>query len=411
MSLQDYEIQSELGKGAYSIVYRVRRLSDSRIYALKKVKLSNLKEKEKRNALNEIRFLASIKHPNVISYKEAFFDDSKQFLCLVMEYADGGDLLQRIQLYQKKGTYMSENYVWNLLIQLCKGLKALHELSIVHRDMKSANVFLTKDGKVKLGDMNVSKVSKACLEHTQTGTPYYASPEVWKDLPYDGRSDLWSLGCVLYESICLKPPFRAEDMRGLYKKVVKGEYVPIPRTFSQELSNIVAGLLQVDPIQRFTCDKILNLPEVRKRINDEEYAESTSSLLQTINFSGKLTNFVGPLPKPNFEDLDNVPRNNKSLILPSMKNRSPRIREASEIIGKMNEEKQQREKSLDNLSRYRKIILKENYGALKLPRVKYPHASINRSRELTIVSRVNSEKITVKPTTNRSLVTKKNYLY
>jgi NIMA (never in mitosis gene a)-related kinase len=411
MSLQDYEVLSELGKGAYSIVYKARRLSDNKIYALKKVKLANLKEKEKRNALNEVRFLASIKHPNVISYKEAFLDENKHFLCLVMEYADGGDLFQRIQLYQKKGTYMSESYVWNLVVQLSRGLKALHDLSIVHRDLKSANIFLTKDGKVKLGDMNVSKVSKACLEHTQTGTPYYASPEVWKDLPYDNRSDLWSFGCVLYESICLKPPFRAEDMRGLYKKVVKGEYSAIPRTFSQELAGIVDGLLQVDPNQRINCNQILNLPEVRKRALDEESVETTNSLLQTINFSGKMTNFVSILPKPNFDDLDEIQRNNRSLILPSMKNKSPRIREASEIIGKMHEEKQQREKSLDNLSRYRKIILKENYGALRLPKVKYPHGSINRSREMTIVSRVNSEKITVKPTTNRSLVAKRNYLF
>lgn len=83
-------------------------------------------------------------------------------------------------------------------------------------------MFLTKEGIIKLGDMNVSKVSKGMCE-TQTGTPYYASPEVWKDQPYDKKSDIWSLGCVLYETITLKPPFRAEDMEGLYKKVIRGK--------------------------------------------------------------------------------------------------------------------------------------------------------------------------------------------
>ena len=111
MSLKDYEILKKLGDGAYSIVYKVKRVSDQEIYALKKVRLLKLKEKEKRNALNEIRFLASIKHANIIAYKEAFFDENSQSLCLVMEYADGGDLLEKIKLYQKKGNYMSESFI------------------------------------------------------------------------------------------------------------------------------------------------------------------------------------------------------------------------------------------------------------------------------------------------------------
>jgi NIMA (never in mitosis gene a)-related kinase len=88
----------------------------------------------------------------------------------------------------------------------------VHDKKILHRDLKCANVFITADGTYKLGDLNVSKVLKKDLACTQTGTPYYASPEVWRDQPYDNKSDIWSLGCVLYESVTLKPPFRAEDM-------------------------------------------------------------------------------------------------------------------------------------------------------------------------------------------------------
>jgi NIMA (never in mitosis gene a)-related kinase len=115
----------------------------------------------------------------------------------------------------------------------------LHDVHILHRDLKSANVFLNRDGTAKLGDMNVSKIAKKGLLYTQTGTPYYASPEVWKDQPYDSKSDIWSLGCVLYESVSLKPPFRADDMAGLYKKVVKGIYPKIPAHFSQELNHTI----------------------------------------------------------------------------------------------------------------------------------------------------------------------------
>jgi NIMA (never in mitosis gene a)-related kinase len=104
----------------------------------------------------------------------------------------------------------------------------------------------------------VSKVTKKGLGYTQTGTPYYASPEVWKDKPYDAKSDIWSLGCVLYEMITLKPPFRATDMQGLYRKVLKGNYPKIPRSYSEDLALTVRSLLQVSPHMRPTCGNGLN---------------------------------------------------------------------------------------------------------------------------------------------------------
>lgn len=123
---------------------------------------------------------------------------------------------------------------------------------------------MNKDGSAKLGDMNVSKVAKKGLLYTQTGTPYYASPEVWKDQPYDCKSDIWSLGCVLYESVTLKPPFRAEDMAGLYKKVIRGIYPKIPTHFSQDLNNTVKALMVVQPQLRPSTDQILEMPAVRR---------------------------------------------------------------------------------------------------------------------------------------------------
>ena len=219
--MNGFEEISKLGEGAYSIVLKVRRKADNNIYALKKVKLLKLSEKEKQNALNEVRILASVNSNFVISYNEAFFEEKESSLGIVMEYADKGDLYQRITEYKKKHITFEESEIWRILIQLVKGLKALHELKILHRDLKSANVFLFSDGSAKLGDLNVSKVAKKGLGYTQTGTPYYASPEVWNDKPYNYKSDIWSLGCVLYEMIMLKPPFRAESMEGLYNKVIK----------------------------------------------------------------------------------------------------------------------------------------------------------------------------------------------
>ena len=126
---------------------------------------------------------------------------------------------------------------------MLKALKVLHAQNILHRDLKSANVFLQKTGPAKLGDLNVSKVAKKGLLYTQTGTPYYASPEVWKDQPYGSKSDIWSLGCVLYEMVTLKPPFRANDMNGLYKRVLKGQYPPIHNDYSTCMHNVIAKML------------------------------------------------------------------------------------------------------------------------------------------------------------------------
>lgn len=122
---------------------------------------------------------------------------------------------------------------------------------------KSANVFLDKAGTAKLGDMNVSKIAKNGLLYTQTGTPYYASPQVWKDKPYDSKSDIWSLGCVIYEMTTLKPPFRAEDMDGLYKKVIKGAYSKIGDNYSKQLATVIKNMLQVNPSNRPDAGQLL----------------------------------------------------------------------------------------------------------------------------------------------------------
>lgn len=234
-----------------------------------------------------------------------------------MDYADGGDLYRRVLEHQRKGRYMSENVIWRLIVQLARGLGALHALSVLHRDIKSANVFLCSDGQVKLGDMNVAKVAKAGLLRTQTGTPYYASPEVWQDLPYDSKSDIWSLGCVLYESAALKPPFRADDMPGLFRKVTKGEFPRIPKCFSQDLASLLEALISVSPAKRPSCEEILRMPQVTKRLSKyrelgNEQRSASSALLETIQFPKGLQHLSDRLPRPHYEDI------RSSLALPKL---------------------------------------------------------------------------------------------
>ena len=327
--MNGFKILNKIGEGSFSTVLKVQRKKDGIIYALKRVKFAKLSDKEKSNALNEIRILASINNKNIISYKEAFFDELDSSLDIVMEYADEGDLFQLITEKKKTKTHFTEEEIWSTLIQLLNGLRSLHELNILHRDLKSANVFLFKGGIVKLGDLNVSKVTRKGMGYTQTGTPYYASPEVWKDKPYDSKSDIWSLGCVIYEMCALNPPFRAQTMEELFKKVVRGYYPDISNKYSKDLSEILKLMIQIEVGARPSCEELLNMPIIKKRIdffnnknNKNEIKDENNDsinnkeLLKTIRVPKNISNLSRNLPKPNYIsnsfDLDIIDSNKKN---------------------------------------------------------------------------------------------------
>jgi len=198
----------------------------------------------------------------------------------------------------------------------------MHCINIMHRDLKSANIFLKDDENVaKLGDMNVSKVTnKMGLNYTQTGTPYYASPEVWNDEPYNNKSDVWSLGCVIYEMTTLKPPFQAEDMQGLYKKIIKGVYPKIPEHFSVDLNTMLEVMIRVDTKRRLNCAEIIDHPMFKKRsikyfpelFENNKYKvenDTKSILLKTIKIPKNIMNLSNRLPRKNYH-VDLSVRNN-----------------------------------------------------------------------------------------------------
>ena len=349
--INDFQIISKLGEGTYSTVFKVKRNKDNMIYALKKVKLLNLSEKEKENSLNEVRLLANIKSNFVISYKDAFFDEKDNTLNILLEFADRGDLYQKITQYKKYNNFFEESDIWRIFIQLVEGLKALHDLNILYHDMKSSNVFLFSDGRVKLGDLNLSKVAKNGLGFDQTGNPYYASPEIWKDLPHDNKSDIWSLGCVLYEMITLRPPFRAQDREGLFNKVCKGKYDKIPNRFSDDLSDIVKILLEVNPSDRPSCVEILKIPLVKKRI---EYFKSFAGenekkdIFLSIKSKDKIDKKVMKTFKIKSNDIK-IKEDNKK----------------NELLNQLNEEKNKNKILLDELNK-EKIKFKELNDKIKI---------------------------------------------
>ena len=267
--LDDFNIERVIGKGSFGSVYLVKRKADNKLYALKTVFLEKLNQKEKENSVNEVRLLASVSHPNVIGYKEAFLDDKNNSLNIIMEYADDGDLQTKISKKRKEQKTFNEKLIWLYSIQMIEGLKALHDKKIMHRDLKSANIFLSSNkNQCKLGDMNESKIIKEKFLTTQTGTPYYASPEVWKDEPYSYKSDLWSIGCVIYEMCALRPPFNGKDLDELFENVCKGKIKRISSIYSDELWKMILMLLQNDVEKRVDCDGFLNSEIIQNKIKE-----------------------------------------------------------------------------------------------------------------------------------------------
>ena len=313
MSLSDFELGKELGKGAFGSVTIVKRKEDQKIYAMKRVKIGRLSQKEKLNSFNEVRILASIDHKNIIGYKEAFFDDKSKTLNIVMEYADGGDLNTKIKEIKQRKLFFEEKQIWSTLIQILEGLNYLHKSCIIHRDLKSANIFLTKDGIVKIGDLNVSKIlTKMVTTYTQTGTPYFASPEIWNDQPYDYKCDIWSVGCIIYEMASLHVPFRGVSMQNLYKNVLRGIYQQIPARYSDELKLIIKSILVVNPKKRPSSKELLENIIIKKKIEelglgiDKEINRKKSGekakLMKTIKIPVNMSQINRELPQKKYEN-------------------------------------------------------------------------------------------------------------
>ncbi len=335
MSISNFEILSQLGKGSFGAVYKVLRKTDNKIYAMKIVNIPNLSQKEVNNSLNEIRILASIHNPHVVSYHEAFYSENTKSLHLIMDYLDDSDLENKIITYRKLNKQFLEKEIWKIFKQIVIGLKSLHDNKIIHRDLKSANIFLDKNGICKIGDMNVSKVIKnSILNNTQTGTPYYASPEIWNDKPYNFKTDIWSLGCILYEICTLKPPFIGKNFEDVYNKITSGKFKVIPGIYSHSLRNVINNLLKVRSDERPNCDVLLKWMDTMpiksffRDCDDEEFFNygsnfKNSFMMSTIKIPKQMKEINKSLPKANYSNSSlNIFNNNKNDLVSNRNSQS-----------------------------------------------------------------------------------------
>ena len=314
MSLSDFEFGKKLGKGSFGSVWLVKRKEDNNIYAMKRVTISGLGKKERENALNEIRLIASLNHKNIIGYKEAFYDEKSMTLNIVMEYADDGDLSSKIKYNIKNHLVFEESTIWKILIQLLEGLKYLNTKKIMHRDLKSANLFLTKKGVLKIGDLNVSKIAKLGMAVTQIGTPFYAAPEIWQDKAYDYKCDIWSCGVIIYEIATLRTPFRGTSLNELYQNILHGSYIPISNRYSDDLHKIISYMLQVDPYRRYNIDELLNSDIIKRKIKEYGLIDNNNNvnndqkdmLMKTIKLPRNMREINLQLPHKKYEEKNKI---------------------------------------------------------------------------------------------------------
>lgn len=255
--MQDYEEIKCIGEGSFGKALLVRHKETQELRVIKQVDLSQQSDVIQEQSLQESRLLSELSHPNIIRFYDSFLEGD--VLCTVMEYAAGGDIASKIK--EANGLHFSEYTIISWFAQMCLGLQYIHSHRILHRDIKSQNIILDAEGNVKIGDFGTAKCLEETGEFAETvvGSPFYLSPEICQGVPYNAKTDIWSLGCVLYELCTLVPAFSGECIGGIVMKILRSEQPPIPGEYSSDLSNLVDSMLQKNPGRRPTITQILSL--------------------------------------------------------------------------------------------------------------------------------------------------------
>ena len=262
--IEGYRIIKFLGSGKFSVVYEAERQLDSKLVALKIIKIYDIKDKNLvEKCLQEVNLLKRVNHPNIIKYLDSFIFQNE--LYIAVEWADKGDVKRLIKKYKQEGDEIDERKVIEYTREIAAGLNHMHEQRVIHRDLKPANILITSDGIFKLGDLGLGRImnTETIKTFSKVGTPLYMAPEVINNSNgYDFKCDNWSLGCVIYELITLRSPFQTSEKLSLielFKKINSGLYPKIDNNKYKVAAKISEALLKVNPEERMELDQVLKI--------------------------------------------------------------------------------------------------------------------------------------------------------
>uniref|UniRef100_A0A3B3Q7W9 non-specific serine/threonine protein kinase n=1 Tax=Paramormyrops kingsleyae TaxID=1676925 RepID=A0A3B3Q7W9_9TELE len=266
--MNNYEVVRKIGEGAFGKAFLVKA-KDGGSETECVVKEINLR-KEKEASRKEVILLSKMKHPNIVMFITSF--EEKTNLYIVMEYCDGGDLMKRINM--QRGVLFSEDQIVDWFVQICLGLKHIHDRKVLHRDIKAQvqRLHVVAKAHAYFACLHTMELARTCV-----GTPYYLSPEICENRPYNNKTDIWSLGCVLYELCSLKHAFEGSSLKQLVLRICRGSFKPIASRYSCNLRLLVTQLFKVSSRDRPSVNSVLKSKRITRLVELSGHMEEISA--------------------------------------------------------------------------------------------------------------------------------------